>query len=303
MHVLMVFIFIVFIYLFYHIICNVVITNDNFIFEHFDNIDNNYNDIIPEYDTESYYKYHRHNYPDEYNYDENIKNINTKNINTKNINDKNINIKIINKNNFDDEYNDEYDDEYYDEYYDNEYNDDEYNDEYNDDEENDEENDNEENDEEKNDDYVDYDEYEDEYDKQMDNNTSVEDINLNKPYLNKKYYYNNIGTIMTGQEFTGTNIKIGENDETIQYSAPKNSYTLDDGMDGSFLLHNNLCSKSCCSEQYPVPFKLQYDKYVCQNKNEFIPSSYICNNSMQDSGCLCMTKKQGSFIYNRGGNA
>lgn len=127
--------------------------------------------------------------------------------------------------------------------------------------------------------------------------------NLNIPYSDKKYYYNNIGTIMSGQDFIGTNIKIGDNEDIVQNSTPIDGHTLNDGMDGSFLLHNNLCSKSCCSEQYPVPFKLQYDKHVCQNKNDFIPSNYVCNNSMQDSGCLCMTKKQGNFIYNRGGNA
>ena len=135
------------------------------------------------------------------------------------------------------------------------------------------------------------------------NNDIETENNINNPYSNKKYYYNNIGTIMSGQDFIGTNIKIADNDESGQYLMPNNNYTLDDGKDGAFLLHNNMCSKSCCSEQYPVPFKLQYDKYVCQNKNELVPSSYTCNNSMQDSGCLCLTKTQGSFIYNRGGNA
>ena len=64
---------------------------------------------------------------------------------------------------------------------------------------------------------------------------------LNIPYSDKKYYYNNIGTIMSGQDFIGTNIKIGDNEDIVQHSTPIDSHLLNDGMDGTFLLHNNLC--------------------------------------------------------------
>lgn len=83
---------------------------------------------------------------------------------------------------------------------------------------------------------------------------------------------------------------------------PENYYFLDDGANGRMSIQHNLCSPSCCSEQYPTPFKMKYDPYVCQNKDKFIPSQIMCNNAFQDSGCLCLTKDQAQFMYNRGGN-
>jgi hypothetical protein len=64
----------------------------------------------------------------------------------------------------------------------------------------------------------------------------------------------------------------------------------------------NLCSKSCCSPQYPPPFALPLDKLTCNSKDKFVGSSYTCNNSFQDSGCLCMTQEQSDFIASRGRN-
>ena len=85
-------------------------------------------------------------------------------------------------------------------------------------------------------------------------------------------------------------------------SIPENYYFLDDGDNGRMSIQHNLCSRSCCSDQYPTPFKMKYDPYVCKNKDKFIPSRIMCNNAFQDSGCLCLTKEQGEFLYNRGGN-
>jgi hypothetical protein len=78
---------------------------------------------------------------------------------------------------------------------------------------------------------------------------------------------------------------------------------LDDGGGGSFGLHNNLCSKSCCSEQYPLSFNMPTDELVCANKEKYVPTNYKCNNAWQDSGCVCLTEKQGQFLSDRGGNA
>lgn len=78
---------------------------------------------------------------------------------------------------------------------------------------------------------------------------------------------------------------------------------LDDGAGGNLGLTYNLCSPSCCSDQWPVPHKLPVDKFICDNKEEYVPNSYTCSNQWQNSGCLCMTKKQGEFMHNRGGNA
>ena len=90
-------------------------------------------------------------------------------------------------------------------------------------------------------------------------------------------------------------------------TVPSNYYFLDDGDDGRMSVQHNLCSRSCCSDQYPTPFKLKHDPYVCNAKNKdgsskYIPSRVMCNNTFQDSGCLCLTKEQGEFLYNRGGN-
>lgn len=83
---------------------------------------------------------------------------------------------------------------------------------------------------------------------------------------------------------------------------PPDSYLLDDGGNGETGLHTNICSKACCSAQYPPPFNLKHDPYICKNKDKFVPNNMMCNNSWQDSGCLCLTKKQAAHLINRGGN-
>jgi hypothetical protein len=109
------------------------------------------------------------------------------------------------------------------------------------------------------------------------------------------------GVIMSGQEFIPT-----------QFLSPwykaytgnvKNQYLLDDGAGGSAGLQFNMCSKSCCSEQYPLPFKMPVDSAICNSKDKFVPNNYTCNNAWQDSGCVCMTEEQADFIGSRGGNA
>uniref|UniRef100_A0A6C0E926 Uncharacterized protein n=1 Tax=viral metagenome TaxID=1070528 RepID=A0A6C0E926_9ZZZZ len=66
---------------------------------------------------------------------------------------------------------------------------------------------------------------------------------------------------------------------------------------------NNMCSKSCCSQQYPPAFELEHDAAVCSAKQDFVPNIYNCNNSWQNSGCMCMTEKQRDFLSSRGNNA
>jgi hypothetical protein len=83
---------------------------------------------------------------------------------------------------------------------------------------------------------------------------------------------------------------------------PENYYFLDDGAKGKMSIQHNMCSKSCCSNQYPLPFKLKYDPAICGSKNKFVPSNIMCNNAYQDSGCLCLEKSQAAHLYNRGGN-
>jgi len=117
----------------------------------------------------------------------------------------------------------------------------------------------------------------------------------------------NTGTIMDGPGFEKGNMENAGSDvegapENIPSQIPSNFYFLDDGADGEMSIQHNMCSKSCCSEQWPTPFKQKYDPYVCGNKDKFVGSNIFCNNSFQDSGCLCLSKKQSKFIYNRGGN-
>ena len=74
------------------------------------------------------------------------------------------------------------------------------------------------------------------------------------------------------------------------------------GNDGIYGLNYAMCSKSCCSPQYPTPFNQDTDVVVDKMKGEFAPNSYKCNNAWQDSGCLCMTNNQKDFLTSRGGN-
>lgn len=77
---------------------------------------------------------------------------------------------------------------------------------------------------------------------------------------------------------------------------------LDDGANGDMSMAKNMCSKSCCSQQWPVPFPLEKDAMVEKLKDKFVPNGYSCNNAWQDSGCLCMTKDQRDFLDNHGNN-
>jgi hypothetical protein len=109
----------------------------------------------------------------------------------------------------------------------------------------------------------------------------------------------------TGTVVDGPGFEKGEVDGVYQETPgaiPSNYYFLDDGASGEMSIQHNLCSKSCCSEQWPTPFKQKYDPYVCANKDKFVSSNLTCQNSFQDAGCLCLSKKQGQFLYNRGGN-
>lgn len=124
--------------------------------------------------------------------------------------------------------------------------------------------------------------------------------NANEPVPRTPFVNPETGTLMDGPGFERPlpDEPIFERSSVI----PSNYYFLDDGANGEFSVQHNMCSKSCCSEQWPTPFKQKYDPYVCNNKDKFVPSNIFCNNSFQDSGCLCLSKKQASFMYNRGGN-
>lgn len=97
----------------------------------------------------------------------------------------------------------------------------------------------------------------------------------------------------TGMLVEGPGFEVGELEGASQPSLPNipaNYYYLDDGAGGEMSIQNNLCSKSCCSEQWPTPFKMKYDPYVCQNKSEFVPSNTMCSNSFQDAGLIARSE-------------
>ena len=117
----------------------------------------------------------------------------------------------------------------------------------------------------------------------------------NKPYVNPE----------TGALLDGPGFEKGDVDgvsQEVRENIPSNYYFLDDGANGEVSIQHNLCSKSCCSEQWPTPFKQKYDPYVCGAKDKFSKSNIFCSNSFQDAGCLCLTKPQHSFLYSRGSN-
>ena len=129
----------------------------------------------------------------------------------------------------------------------------------------------------------------------LDDNEDKNAQNIDHPFIDQRA---NVSSEGIGQ------VK-GRIDGMFQHNLstfPSNYYLLDDGAQGEMSLQNNLCSKSCCGPQWPVPFKQSKDPYVCANKQKFVGSNMFCNNNFQDSGCLCLEKDQALFLYNRGGN-
>jgi len=88
-----------------------------------------------------------------------------------------------------------------------------------------------------------------------------------------------------------------------KFSVPGDNYILDDGASGELGLHNAMCSKLCCNQQYPVPFKLKYDETCGDDNDNYVSSNIQCSNSFQDVGCLCLTNSQFDNLTDRGGNA
>lgn len=120
----------------------------------------------------------------------------------------------------------------------------------------------------------------------------------NVPFVDAK-----TGSIMDGPGFERGDGNVDGVTQEIVSKVPSNMYFLDDGANGAMSIQHNLFSKSCCSEQWPTPFKQKWDPYVCGKKDQYVATNYFGNNSFQDSGCLCATKEQSHFITKRGNNA
>ncbi len=78
-------------------------------------------------------------------------------------------------------------------------------------------------------------------------------------------------------------------------------YLLDEGSLEGLLVHNTKCSKSCCGNQWPVPF-MKKDPFVCNGKVKYVPTNITCANEYS-SGCACVPEKLWNFLVARGGNS
>lgn len=115
-------------------------------------------------------------------------------------------------------------------------------------------------------------------------------------------YDRNTGVVTAASEFVGLPDEIEPATGSELVSNYGRVDRLDDGYNGGMGLNYNMCSKSCCSQQYPPPFELEKDAMVEKMKDKFVPNNYMCNNSWNNSGCVCMTAKQRDYIEGRGGN-
>ncbi len=116
-------------------------------------------------------------------------------------------------------------------------------------------------------------------------------------------YDNTTGTIMSGSQFmenTGivAPLWIPPAWDPDAYG-PSSKGDLDpaDYENDPRMLYNK-CSLSCCSAQYPLPFRADADPFVCDanGKSKYLASDYICTNNTGGTGCLCMSEKQANGL-------
>jgi hypothetical protein len=126
------------------------------------------------------------------------------------------------------------------------------------------------------------------------------DISHRNHNIKPMLYEPELGLITSASDFIGLPDEV----EPAWSDDPKygDNDALDDGAMGNAGLNYNLCSPSCCSPSYPTPFEVPCDDLICKNKHKFVPSSYKCSNSFQNSGCACVTEQQNAFLSSRGGN-
>ena len=79
-------------------------------------------------------------------------------------------------------------------------------------------------------------------------------------------------------------------------------YGAADMIGGTMGIENPICSKACCAPQWPTSFDVPVDQITLNMKEPLVGTSYACNNSWQNSGCMCLTQNQSDFLLSRGGN-
>lgn len=110
---------------------------------------------------------------------------------------------------------------------------------------------------------------------------------------------NTTGAIMTGSQFMENTGVIAPLwippawDPDAYGPSSKGELDPEDYENDPRMLYNK-CSLSCCSPQYPTPFKGDVDPFVCDGdgNSKYLASDYICQNNTGGTGCLCITEKQ-----------
>ena len=144
--------------------------------------------------------------------------------------------------------------------------------------------------------------------------------NSNKKCQNNERYYENLHNIDANDiaDFASFDPKYSQSGlhadvkqhgfmglpDKVEYPWSENYGKIDD-LAGQKLndLNFGLCSKSCCAPQYPVPFSMEPDKFVDQSGKKYTYSGNLtCNNSWQNTGCLCLTEKDSKLLSSRGNN-
>jgi hypothetical protein len=144
-------------------------------------------------------------------------------------------------------------------------------------------------------------------------NTILPNNPLVPQFTGPTHYDPQTGTMMTSPDFIPQNIESAwEHVEPAWSTSPSSEHqksdfdkigAFDSATDlGKNTMAFNMCSKSCCSKQYPLPFKMPVNPEVAENIKDFVPSRFTCNNYWEDAGCLCITKDQSDNLAQRGGN-
>jgi len=63
-----------------------------------------------------------------------------------------------------------------------------------------------------------------------------------------------------------------------------------------------VCSKNCCTTQWPVPIDLTEDSNVKLNEvgTKYFTTNMTCNNGVTNTGCVCLTDKSKKFLAKGG---
>jgi hypothetical protein len=110
---------------------------------------------------------------------------------------------------------------------------------------------------------------------------------------------NTTGAIMTGSQFMDNTGVIAPLwiapawDPDAYGPSSKGELDPEDYENDPRMLYNK-CSLSCCSPQYPTPFKGDVDPFTCgaNGNSKYLSSDYTCTNNTGGTGCLCITEKQ-----------